>query len=110
MNLPNFIENKSFIKVKNNMGIDSDFIINYNNKIDFRKLEMKSNNLIYSRDWVFISKKYKKYRNYICEECGLGCCITKYYLHVHHINGNKLNNSWRNLKVLCRKCHREYHK
>ncbi|MGL5329644.1 MAG: HNH endonuclease [Peptostreptococcaceae bacterium] len=64
----------------------------------------------YSRDWIKVCEEYKKHKNWLCEECGLDCSITKYYLHVHHLNENKFNNSWRNLKAVCRACNSQLYK
>lgn len=40
-----------------------------------------------------------------CEECGL----ERGRLDVHHLDENPLNNDPTNLKVLCRRCHRQKH-
>ncbi len=48
-----------------------------------------------------------------CEKCGiyLGDEKARQFLHAHHINGDKSNNSWGNLRALCVECHNEqpYH-
>lgn len=61
----------------------------------------------YTRDWEYISKEYREQHNYTCEECGLKIedDYDKQYMHVHHINGDKLNNNKNNLKCLCLYCH-----
>lgn len=103
MNLPNFMENKAFDEIIESMNISDDDFVENNFKIsDKYKIGNFENK--YSRDWKKVSQKYKKYKNYKCEVCGLDCHITKYYLHVTHINGNKFNNSYRNLRCVCRSC------
>ena len=61
----------------------------------------------YTRDWEAISKQYREKQNYTCERCGLKIDDTydRQYIHVHHINGDKLNNKEENLKCLCLYCH-----
>lgn len=61
----------------------------------------------YVKDWEFISKKFREEKNYTCENCGLQITDAYYrqYIHVHHINGNKLNNNYSNLRCLCLYCH-----
>jgi hypothetical protein len=61
----------------------------------------------YVRDWPQMSRAYRQQQNFTCESCGLHIDnnMDKRYLHVHHINGDKLNNSEANLKCLCALCH-----
>lgn len=61
----------------------------------------------YTRDWDSISKAYREKNNYTCERCGLKIDDTydRQYIHVHHRDGNKLNNNVNNLKCLCVYCH-----
>lgn len=61
----------------------------------------------YVKNWEFISKKFREEKNYTCENCGLQITNLYYrqYIHVHHINGNKLNNNYSNLICLCLYCH-----
>lgn len=63
----------------------------------------------YTRDWEQISKNYREQHNYTCEECGLRIddIFNRQYIHCHHKDGNKLNNSESNLKCLCMRCHSE---
>ena len=54
------------------------------------------------------SELYRKFRNYTCEECNIRLAgKDKYYLHTHHIDGNKANNHPNNFKALCISCHAE---
>lgn len=59
----------------------------------------------YSEDWKEISRKLRKNHHWICEKCGKNFENQKGNLVVHHIDGNKQNNSAYNLKVLCKECH-----
>jgi len=61
----------------------------------------------YTRDWQKISREYKKEKEYKCESCGLQVTnqFDKRYIHVHHRNGDKLNNRRSNLECVCILCH-----
>lgn len=61
----------------------------------------------YTRDWDAISRAIREKHNYTCENCGLKIedDYDRQYMHVHHINGDKLNNRESNLKCLCLYCH-----
>lgn len=62
----------------------------------------------YTRDWGDVSERTKRERDYTCEGCSR--CLTlraTRYLHVHHRNGLKHDNSPSNLEVLCIACHAE---
>ena len=63
----------------------------------------------YAGNWSKISKKRKEMCNYVCEKCheDLSRKNLKRFLHTHHIDANKQNNTLGNLKVLCIKCHAE---
>lgn len=63
----------------------------------------------YTRDWDNISREYRESHSYTCEECGLKIddLFDRQYIHVHHIDANKLNNRESNLKCLCLRCHSE---
>ena len=63
----------------------------------------------YVNNWSIISKSIKKKRNYTCEKCNLKISNANdfRFLHVHHKNGNKLQNREVNLQCLCIKCHSE---
>jgi len=66
-----------------------------------------SKNVGYSSDWSELSKKLKKKKAYICQQCTLDLSLQQRLLHVHHINGVKNDNTSSNLKVLCADCHRK---
>ena len=61
----------------------------------------------YTRNWDDISRKYREKHDYTCEECGLRIdnLYDRQYIHVHHIDANKLNNTESNLRCLCLRCH-----
>lgn len=59
----------------------------------------------YPDDWNKISWTYRKNKNWICEECGRNMRNNKKNLHVHHINGNRSDCRYSNLKSLCVDCH-----
>ena len=67
---------------------------------------------VYSRDWDLISIKYRRIINFQCE--GTNCERNDLsdpklhkYLHCHHVNFDKSNNNYSNLKALCIRCHAE---
>lgn len=76
-----------------------------NNDADDEKTEVDL--FGYVKDWDFISKRFREEKKYTCENCGLQITdeYDKQYVHVHHINGNKLNNNNNNLRCLCLYCH-----
>lgn len=61
----------------------------------------------YTDDWSEVSRKYRKRCGYRCEECGVDLSEHQNLLDTHHKNGDKQDNSDRNLKALCKLCHGE---
>ena len=61
----------------------------------------------YTRDFNEISLKYRESKNWCCELCSadLSHKELKRYLHVHHVNSIKSDNSLHNLQALCISCH-----
>lgn len=61
----------------------------------------------YIKNWEQISKAYRETHNYTCERCGIHIDnpFEQHYIHVHHRNGNKVDNRTRNLECLCVRCH-----
>ncbi|MGL6108447.1 HNH endonuclease [Romboutsia sp.] len=59
----------------------------------------------YSKNWSEISYSYRKFKNWTCEQCGKNCSNNKKDLDVHHIDSNKYNTDYTNLKALCKECH-----
>lgn len=62
---------------------------------------------IYSVDFPEISRKYRESVNWICKRCGISLENPSWrkWLHVHHVNGVKSDNSPSNLEALCIRCH-----
>lgn len=66
----------------------------------------------HSAQWLSCREAYAKSKCYICERCG------NPGVEVHHIipltpeniNDPEITTSWRNLRLLCRHCHREVHR
>ena len=95
--------------------------VNYNSTVDFveilKKAEEDSKNPTneevdmfgYTRTWPEISQAYRETKNYTCERCHVYIenRFDRQYIHVHHRNGNKLDNSTQNLECLCIRCHAE---
>ena len=61
----------------------------------------------YTEDWEQVSLRFREKAGWKCSKCQdyLGEDSKKRFLHVHHINGLKYNNSDDNLQVLCIMCH-----
>ncbi len=62
---------------------------------------------IYPKDFDITSKKYRERINWKCEECNIDLSdkSLRKYLHTHHKNAQKADNSIFNLKALCIECH-----
>ncbi len=56
-------------------------------------------------NWKNIRKKILKRDE---DKCRI--CFKEYYLHVHHIDYDRLNNKDSNLVTLCEPCHRAVHR
>ena len=64
----------------------------------------------YSPDWKAIARKIRYRDGWTCQDCGEYRSNWGKELHVHHADGNKLNNDWGNLITLCAPCHRDRHR
>lgn len=61
----------------------------------------------YPSDFPQVSERLRKEKGWQCEKCRriLSAAHLRQYLHVHHVNGNRSDNSRQNLKILCLACH-----
>ncbi|GAB2613935.1 hypothetical protein [Belliella aquatica] len=61
----------------------------------------------YAKGWDQISRAYRDMHEYKCEECAIQMekALDKRFIHVHHIDGVKTNNTEANFKCLCILCH-----
>lgn len=61
----------------------------------------------YTLNWQDISTAFRKRQHYTCEKCGVHITNRQdyQYMHVHHINRDKLDNRRANLQCLCIDCH-----
>ena len=64
---------------------------------------------LYPDDWQKISRKLRENAGWKCESCDDDFSSDKKNLHVHHVNHRRHDSRRANLKVLCRKCHAQYH-
>lgn len=61
----------------------------------------------YILNWQQVSYCYRDTRNFTCEKCNFKASseAEKKYLHTHHMDMNKKNNTRANLQCLCVECH-----
>lgn len=64
----------------------------------------------YAPDWKAIARQIRERDDWTCQRCGEQRKRWGRSLHVHHIDGNKLNNEATNLIALCAGCHRGVHR
>jgi len=59
----------------------------------------------YVRDWPSISYMFRKSNEWKCESCMIDLSSHRNLLHAHHVDRNKNNNDYSNLRSLCVSCH-----
>jgi hypothetical protein len=59
----------------------------------------------YNPDFTKRSLEFRESKGFICQECNIDLSKNHKYLHVHHIDGNKSNDNYYNLKAFCIECH-----
>lgn len=64
----------------------------------------------YPENWKEISWAYRLYRKFTCEECGVRLDSHRGLVDVHHIDSDKQNNNYGNLRCLCKLCHSKEHR
>ena len=52
-----------------------------------------------------IAHKYKEQSGYKCQLCGVDCSSNTQCLHLHHIDGDGVNNRVGNIRIYCTICH-----
>ena len=75
---------------------------------DFEKVEDIEVDIFgYPKGWEQLSRAYRELHDYTCEECGIQVkkALDKRFIQVHHVDGDKTNNSDNNLRCLCILCH-----
>lgn len=63
----------------------------------------------YADNWSDVSSKVREQRSWTCQECGVDLSEHRKFLHVHHKNGIKSDNTQSNLETLCAVCHSDHH-
>ncbi len=59
----------------------------------------------YPKNWSAISYDYRQSKDWTCEQCGVNLIDYKKLLHTHHINAQKNECHYANLRALCVECH-----
>ena len=60
----------------------------------------------YPENWNEISKQKREENDWKCSCCNVSCKESKNLLHTHHIDGNPGHIDGKNLKVICKLCHK----
>lgn len=61
----------------------------------------------YTDDFKIVAERLKRDRGYRCDQCKIDLSNYRGFLHAHHINGQKSENSPSNIRILCIRCHAE---
>lgn len=61
----------------------------------------------YTPDWDLVSAQFRAAAGWCCQICRVNLSNDKKFLHGHHRNRNKQDNSESNIAILCHLCHRE---
>ncbi|MDD5135642.1 MAG: HNH endonuclease [Phycisphaerae bacterium] len=59
----------------------------------------------YTTDFAEVAAEYKVQCGWKCEECGLELSSHRRFLHAHHVNALKHDNSRENMRMVCLGCH-----
>ena len=59
----------------------------------------------YLEKWPSIESRIRQRDRYVCQRCGIDLSGKGRLLHVHHLDGDRLNNESSNLMSLCVICH-----
>lgn len=59
----------------------------------------------YTPDWGDVSDEVRRANDWRCNSCGVDLSHARGLLHLHHVDGDKHNNSSENLRCLCKDCH-----
>lgn len=92
-------------KTRKNFRMDDIFTTKVPFPVGEFELECDAVPNIYSPDWDAIAEKAKQQTEWTCQECAINLQNDTEYLHCHHINTMRSDNSVENLQVLCIKCH-----
>lgn len=81
---------------------------------DFFRLKMSSLRTAhsptrYTDNWHRVARAFKQRASWKCGSCGALLSHASHLLDVHHVNGDKRNNSDDNLRCLCKDCHSKEH-
>ena len=63
----------------------------------------------YTDNWHLVAQVFKRRAGWRCAACGVQLDRNRRQLDLHHLNGDKRNNSDDNLRCLCKACHQKEH-